>query len=334
MTPRYRRPGSRGDDELERFKCEVNLTELAASHGYRLVDRGRSAGGKRPGSSGASVSMRHPGTDDKIVIRRDIDRHWTYFSVRDDRDNGTVVDFLQRRHALSLGGIRKELRAWLSEERPRLPVQLFRPNVRSQARDEEAVGAAYANARIGRSRYLEERHIARAIERDPRFASFYRVDPRGNVLFPHADPETGLVVGFEIKNRGFTGFAPGGRNTFWMSEVRADDHRLVIVEGSIDALSYHQLFPHPRARYLSTGGTVGRDQLVLIGRVIAAMPAGAEVVSATDNDAGGMKLHEQLVGVAGSVALRRHVSPIPKDWNDYLRSLDRARSEREHRLER
>ena len=312
------RPPHRPDDELERFKREVNLTELAASYGYRLVERERSASGERGGSTAASVSMRHPETDDKIVIRRDLDRHWTYFSVRDDRDNGTVVDFLQRRHAPSLGAVRTELRAWLEEDRSRLPGRLFRPNVRLQSRDPEAVVAAYANARIGRSRYLEERCIDRAVERDPRFASRFRVDARGNVLFPHNDPATGLVVGFEIKNRGFTSFATGGRKTFWMSEIRPDDHRLVIVEGAIDALSYHQIFPYPRARYLSTGGAVGRDQLELIGRALAAMPAGAEIVSATDDDAGGLNLHEQLVGVAGGVVLRRHVSPVPKDWNDCL----------------
>jgi Toprim-like len=320
------------DDELARFKREVNLTELAASYGYRRVDRERSGAGKWRGSTAASVSMRHPGTDDKIVIRQDCDGHWTYFSVRDDRDNGTVVDFLQYRSAGSLGAVRKDLRAWIKEERPRILAQLFRPTVRIQTRDRAAVGAAYASARSDCSRYLAERHIDRAVQRDPRFASRYRVDARGNVFFPHAEPETGLVVGFEIKNKGFTSFATGGRKTFWMSELRVDDDRLVIVEGSIDAFSYHQLFPRPRVRYLSTGGAVGRDQLDLIGRAIAAMSAGADIVGATDNDAGGMRLHEQLVGVAGGVALRRHVSPVPKDWNDYLRSADRARSQnREHR---
>ena len=334
VTSRCARSVSRQDEELERFKREVNLTELAASYGYLLADHARSVAEKWHGSTAASVSMRHPVTDDKIVIRRDLDRHWTYFSVRDDRDNGTVVDFLQRRNAPGLGAVRKELRAWLKEERPRLPVQLFRPDLRMQASDRDAVGAAYARARADRGRYLEERHIDRAILRDPRFASRYCVDARGNALFPPADPASGLVVGFEIKNKGFTGFATGGRKTFWMSEIRSDDDRLVIVEGAIDALSYHQLFPHPRARYLSTGGAVGRDQLELIARAIAAMPAGAEIVSAADDDAGGMKLHEQLVGVAGGVNLRRHVSSIPKDWNDYLRSFDRRRSERERRFGR
>jgi hypothetical protein len=324
----------RQDDELERFKREVNLTELAASNGYRLIDRERSAAGHWRGSAQASVSMRHPATDDKIVIRRDRDGHWTYFSVRDDRDNGTVVDFLQHRHAPSLGAVRRELRAWLDQERPQVPLQLFRPNLKTQTRDQEAVATAFERARVERSRYLAERHISLTVERNARFASRYRVDARGNVLFPHADPATGQVVGFEIKNRRFTGFAPGGRKTYWMSTARPDDERLVIVEGAIDAFSYHQLFPHPHARYLSTGGAAGRDQLELIARAIAAMPASADVVSATDNDVGGEKLHEQLV-VAGGRALRRHVSPVPKDWNDYLKSLDRTRSQRrEHRLER
>ncbi len=55
------------------------------------------------------------------MIRRDIDRHWTYFSVRDDRDNGTAIDFLQRHHARSLGAVRRELRPWLSEGTASIP---------------------------------------------------------------------------------------------------------------------------------------------------------------------------------------------------------------------
>jgi hypothetical protein len=61
------------NNELERFKREVNLTELAASLGYRLVQRGQTASGRWRGSSAASISMRHPETDDKVIIRRDRD---------------------------------------------------------------------------------------------------------------------------------------------------------------------------------------------------------------------------------------------------------------------
>jgi hypothetical protein len=334
MTPYSHRPRAADGDELDRFKREINLTELAASYGYRLVERERSAAGNWRGSTAASISMRNPSTDDKVVIRRDRDGHWTYFSVRDDSDNGTVIDFVQRRRAGGLGGVRKELRTWLREDRPRVPLQLYRPNVRTQARDERAVRTAFESARAGHSCYLAERAIATSVERDPRFRSRFRVDARGNVLFPHCDPSTGQVVGFEAKNRGYTAFATGGRRTFWMSEARRDDDRLVIVEGSIDALSYHQLFPHARARYLSTGGALGSEQLALVAGAIEAMPAGADIVSAMDADAGGDKLHEKLAAVAGR-PLRRHRAPVPKDWNDYLRSLERTRAHgRESRLER
>ena len=323
------------DDELERFKRDVNLTELAANRGYRLVDRERSAEGKWRGSTRASVAMRHPDTNDKVIIRRDRDGHWTYFSVRDDSDNGTVVDFLQRRWQLSLGAVRKELRLWLRVDRPKVPIELYRPSVQIQERDEAAAAAAYLSARVARCRYLEDRGISREVAGDRRFAGAYRLGERGNVLFPHCDPATGLVVGFEVKNKGFTSFASGGRKTFWMSDARADDDRLVVVESSIDAFSYHQLFPHKHARYLSTAGAVGPEALALIGAAIASMPAGAEIVSATDADEGGEKLHRQIE-MAGGRPLRRHASPLPKDWNDYLRKmLERSQPHRrEHRLER
>ena len=98
---------------------------------------------------------------------------------------------------------------------------------------------------------------------------------------------------------------------------------------------YHQLFPHAGARYISTGGGVGTDAPALIGRAISAMPAPADVVSATDADEGGEKLHRQLEAAGGRL-LRRHASPLPKDWNDYLqKTLERSQPHRrEHRLER
>ena len=59
-----------------------------------------------------------------------------------------------------------------------------------------------------------------------------------------------------------------------------------------------------------------------------------DVVSATDADEGGEKLHRQLEA-AGGRPLRRHASPLPNDWNDYLQSLERTRPHRrERRLER
>ena len=36
-------------------------------------------------------------SDDKVIIKRGMDGHYVYFSVRDDRDNGSIIDFVQFR---------------------------------------------------------------------------------------------------------------------------------------------------------------------------------------------------------------------------------------------
>src|ERR1039458_4583966 len=77
---------------------------------------------KRESWRGSAV-MRNGG--DKVVIKLDGDGHYVYFSVRDDRDNGSIIDFVQHRKRLSLGEVRKELRPWIGRSprsRPRFPV--------------------------------------------------------------------------------------------------------------------------------------------------------------------------------------------------------------------
>src|ERR1019366_9851110 len=70
------------DDELHRFKSDIHFLHYAADrYGYQR---------DRRESSVSSHVLRHPVTDDKIVVRKDRDGHWTYFSVRDDRDHGTI----------------------------------------------------------------------------------------------------------------------------------------------------------------------------------------------------------------------------------------------------
>ncbi len=95
-------------DELEDFKAHINLSEYAAAQGYEM---------DRRASSKNSVLMRHCGGDN-IVIACGTDRHWIYFSVRDDADNGTIIDFVQNRKGVKLGGVRQELRPWIGGARP------------------------------------------------------------------------------------------------------------------------------------------------------------------------------------------------------------------------
>ena len=101
------------DSELEAFKSNIDLRQYAAAQGYQL-DRKESWHG--------SAVMRSP-AGDKIIIKRGTDGHYVYFSVRDDQDNGSIVDFVQNRVRVSLSAVRKELRPWIGV--PPVPVPSF-----------------------------------------------------------------------------------------------------------------------------------------------------------------------------------------------------------------
>ena len=100
---------------MERFKTEINLVSYAQSQGYEYLKRE---------SPRNSAVLRH-NSGDKIVVTTDIDGHGVYFSLRDDADKGTIIDFVQNRRNLSLTEVRKELRDWLQESNTR--PSKFRP---------------------------------------------------------------------------------------------------------------------------------------------------------------------------------------------------------------
>jgi hypothetical protein len=311
-------------DELDRFKSEINLTEYAASRGYRL---------DRRESSRNSVVMRHPATDDKIIIARSPrDGHWIYFSVRDDRDHGTIIDFVHRRDHGTLGDVRRELAPWIGACHPRVPTQLYRSTVSTRTVDRATVERAFEGARlVANCRYLNQRGITPETLGSERFSGTFREDVRGNVLFPHRDPHG--LTGFESKNHHWTSFATGGVKALWQSRCFADDRRLVLVESAIDALSFHQLEPDPRTRYASTAGALSEHQRGLLRDALETLPTDSIVVLAFDRDAAGDRLADQVRAIGGPEFVRA-CSPIGKDWNDcltererhYIRALGLARS--------
>jgi hypothetical protein len=299
------------DPELESFKTSIDLRAYAASRGY-VFDRKESWRG--------SAVMRHA-DGDKVMIKRDADGHYVYFSVRDEADHGTIIDFAQHRLRLSLGDLRKELRPWIGMNAEVLPY----PPLLPVAKDRIQVERAYARMQVAfRHPYLEnERAISAALLERDRFAGRLRIDARGNAVFPHFDRQG--LCGFEIKNRGFTGFAPGGAKGLWTSQEKPDDKVLIFCESAIDALSYAVLFPDERTRYASIGGQISPQQRELMRAAAAGMPPTAKIVAATDADAQGAKLADSIreaVEVTGrdDLVFVFHQPDGFKDWNDQLRN--------------
>jgi len=307
------------DPELESFKT-IDLRAYAASQNY-VLDRKESWRG--------SAVMRHP-NGDKIIITRDAaDGHYVYYSVRDDSDNGTIIDFIQKRQGLTLGGIRKELRPWIGKSAVELAPY---PPLAVTRKDRVRVEKEFAKMEDApRHPYLEnERGIPAENLQQERFGGRIKIDGRGNAVFPHFDAD-GALTGFEKKNAGgFTGFSSGGTKSLWVSHAFLDDEKLVFCESSIDALSYAVLFLDEHTRYASVGGKLNPTQPELIRSAIARMPSGSEIVAAMDADEAGHALADvvrRAVELSGRADVRFRVhEPADgfKDWNDQLRARPRT----------
>ena len=306
-------------DELERFKSQINLVEYAQAQGYQIV---------KTESSKASTVMRQG--DDKIVVATDVDGHGIYFSVRDDADHGTIVDFVQKHQGLNLGQVRQELRPWCdgpvpSSYRPkqdRLP-ELDRPRRPEPSNaDRQQVLAVWMRMEPQPDRghhYLKnERDLSEKTLKDPRFFSQIRIDSRGNAVFPHFDREG--LTGYELKNRDFAGFAKHGEKGIWHSTNLGNAPRVVIVESAIDAMSHAQATKDQEAAYISVGGSMsGKQRDLLAGALTKAHERGAEIVVGTDNDLAGNKLAREITAMAPAGAeVNRDVPKYGKDWNEQV----------------
>ena len=301
------------DAELEQFKG-LNLSQYAASYGYQLDHRE---------SSRNSAVMRHA-NGDKIIIARQ-GPHLAYFSVRDDTDNGTILDFVKHRDRCSLGTARQVLRQWSGSPPPVPPIH-YAHKLEPITRDRAAVIHDYAKlTAITQSAALLARGIPADLQAAPRFAGAILQDARHNACFPHRDRDG--VCGWEIKNHGFTGFSKGGEKGLWFSRTKPTDTALVIAESAIDALSYAALHPDDKARYFSIGGELNSRQPALIAAALEKMPRPAVVILATDNDEAGHKFAATIQSLAPPGPGLEFHCPLPKigkDWNDELKARRRS----------
>lgn len=296
------------DEELNELKSAVNMVEYAASSGY-WVDKAKSC--RR------STVMRHD-NGDKIVLSRG-SKWWIYFSARDDHDNGTIIDFIQKRQGQNLGRIKQQLRSWLGRPEPQRVERKYK-TLTNAKRDVAAVDRYIRSTTpISDTGYLQSRHIPSEVIFGPRFEGTVRQDRRGNTVFLHRN--AGGLCGAELKNTGFTGCPKDSLKGIWHSRLYENDTRLVLCESGIDSLSYHVLFGKPGDRYISLAGNFSPEQQDIVERAIAKMPPQSHIVAAFDNDNPGHHYSEVIETMLPEDKIFQRDIPQRKDWNDDLKAI-------------
>ena len=303
---------------FQQIKERVELPDLLTHHGYALKKGEHLGRGKYHVFEG----------DDTLVVFRGRGGEWMYFNSQDDRDKGSVIDWMKNRVSSGrLVGIQPEpgrslwqsvndqFRAYLSlpeAQRPRLDLgpalPVTEPGTKFQSLYTQDCTPLADTA------YLEGRGITKETLANPQFAGRilnqrHTVQREGmpaktyvNTAFPAY--HEGRVVGLELKGEGFKGQAPESEfaRSLWLSKPTEGGRRptaLVVTESGVDALSYAQLHPQERAMYASTAGILTQNKIFELKRVLAAEGLNT-VKAAFDNDTQGHHFDTRLLaGLAG-----------------------------------
>jgi len=300
------------DDELEAM-VRIDFPAYLAREGF-VVDEKESTRQSFKLRNGVEV----------LVLRRNQSGVWQYFNTGDDRDNGTIIQYIQRRSSFNLGQVRKLLRPWLSGKVAPATAASHPAQPEFPLLDLAEMRQRWASAApLGEgASYLATRGLTTATA--ARFRDTIRVDRSGNLLFAHTD-DAGELTGYEIKGPTFSGFAKGGKRSLARFGPGDEVCQVVLTESGIDALSFHQLGGNlPGVLVVSTGGAVSPVTLDLVAALAARFPA-AEVLVGFDADPPGERMRSRLLAYLGSREAVRVVIPSAgKDWNDALQPRQKA----------
>ena len=296
---------------FQKIKEQVELPELLSHFGYNLKKGEHLGKGKWHVFEG----------DDTLVVFKGRGGDWMYFNAQDDRDKGSVIDWMKNRVSSDrIAGIAQlpgrnlwqsvndHFRAYRNlpeEQRPRLDL----PPIAETAPGEKFHSMYTQHCRpLENTAYLEGRGITKSTIANPQFAGrilnqLYTVQKEGmpaktyvNTAFPAY--HEGRVVGLELKGEGFKGQAPESQFTrsLWLSKPPEGQPAAVMVvsESALDTLSYAQLHPGESALYASTAGTLTQNKIFELKRLLNEehIPA---IRAAFDNDTQGHHFDTRLL---------------------------------------
>ena len=261
------------DNELNRFKTEINIINYAASLGYQID--------KQKYSRSCTILRKD---DAKIGISTDLDNHGVFFDFRKEK-GGSIIDFVKSETGKNLGQVRQILRPWIGLGcfPPKQTFSYLKPLKTSKDRQKVAIKFAKTKL-IDTHRYIEIRGIKQGILKAKRFLGKIYIDNFGNVIFPYYDHDG--IIGFSIINQNYKGFSQNGERGLLFSNYYQDDNRMVICESVIDVLSYHILKGDNLTCYFSIDGQLTQKQVMLIDGLVP-KNQNKKIVFAFDNDNAG-----------------------------------------------
>lgn len=314
---------------FEDFKAEISIVEIALANGYKLI---ASDGLKWP-------VLKNEATGEKIIIVNSKSTgNQGYFNPNDDRDKGSVIDFVKNRlgSVFPYNNVKSEaaninsvLYGHLKLEPPERN-EFKKVDFMIQSQPEKVFLIPEKLCSLTVPDYLLSRGLKATTLKMKEFKGRIlnlKVGEFENVAFPYYT-SSGDMAALELRNNDFKQFIDGSdvKTSIWHSNLDQKIDAAVLTESPIDALSYHQLKGKNNILYVSFGGALSDGQVETLVELIEKnknkLSPGFTIISAFDNDKMGEKYADKISAAFPGQTMRER--PVLKDFNEDVRRERRA----------
>ena len=232
---------------------------------------------------------------DQIVVSKAASGDYLYFNRQNDRDRGSVIDFIKFRVENPLvdairptpgksiwGSVLDNARQFMNllPEQRRTSEQLQKSIVPVENGDQYIPAFLAKTTALTDTRYLNYRGINDETLHNPLFENTIRNhihEGVGKNEKPYKFVNTAFlqshknnIVGLEIKAQGFQGQAKDSLNSaaWWLSNNTLRTSSLLITESGIDSLSHYQLKKPENTMYASASGQLTDNKIFELKRLI------------------------------------------------------------------
>ena len=282
------------------YREQISIIAVAESIGYKVdLQKGR-----------AVLEFKHPDGDTVLIDPA----KKLYFNRNGTNDRGDLIEFVKHRlnrfnvsYQNDINGINKVLQLYANEpQRFKLDYIPPQPKAFDSSRYQVASPSVFKLHYLIQERGLDPEIIKRFLPFINLVTDTEKIKgrPYENIGFPLTRPGNNEVVGWDLRNYGFKGVAPGSdrRNGMWIADFVGTPVRTRNVffgENPIDLMSFYQLNKHrldvDNAAFVSFGGGIAKSQL----QGALQHWAGVKIHTAFDNDYQG-KMYDIAMAVQAS----------------------------------
>lgn len=302
--------------ETDRLKSETNLIDFAGHYDQFVIDPKKNSNSQIEHMN--CVLLRND-VDDKIVVTRNDNGHYIYFNPENDRDKGTIFDFIQNRRsgqAFSMSYAKKVIYDFDGNlKKNYIQPSGVKLHPRSNKDDYSKVQAYFKKLpALNDTEFLESRGISKdllysSVCKNRIYNENYVDDIKQcaytNTVFPlygYNEKNESVVLGFERRNSEFKGAFQGSLKSasIWVSAFNKEAAvaAFVVSESAVDSLSYAEIKKDWRSAnnvYAATSGSAWDGHIDLYQKTINNLKP-ENFILANDNDCAGERFNCKILG--------------------------------------